>query len=77
MKQLEQLLIIASSTNNPPVMAKTISCFVIIPTAPNDPPSAKDPVSPMKILAGGALNHKNPRQAPMIDPQNTETSPTP
>ena len=25
---------IASKTNNPPVIAKTISCLVIIPTAP-------------------------------------------
>ena len=29
-----------------------------MPTAPNDPPKDKDPVSPIKILAGGALNHK-------------------
>ena len=61
----------ASSTNSPPVIAKTISCFVIIPTAPSDPPRAKDPVSPINIFAGGALNHKNPRQAPIIDPQKT------
>ena len=67
----------ASSTNNPPVIAKTISCLVITPTAPKEPPSANDPVSPIKILAGGALNHKNPKQEPIIDPQNIETSPTP
>ena len=70
MKQLEQLRKLLPSTNNPPVIAKTISCFVMIPTAPSDPPSARDPVSPIKILAGGALNHKKPKQAPMIDPQN-------
>ena len=57
-------------------MAKTISCLVIIPTAPNDPPSDKDPVSPINILAGGALNHKKPRQDPIIAPRKTETSPT-
>ena len=67
----------ASKTNKPPVIAKTISCLVIIPIAPNDPPSAKDPVSPINILAGGALNHKKPKHAPIIDPQKTDTSPIP
>ena len=67
----------ASKTNKPPVIANTISCFVIMPTAPNDPPKDKDPVSPIKIFAGGALNHKKPKHAPMIDPQNIEASPTP
>ena len=43
-----------------------------MPTAPKDPPNAKDPVSPIKILAGGALNHKNPRHAPIIDPQKQQ-----
>ena len=37
---------IASNTNNPPVIAKTISCLVIIPIAPKDPPKERDPVSP-------------------------------
>ena len=50
-------------------MANTISCFVIIPTAPKDPPKDNEPVSPIKILAGGALNHKKPKQEPMIAPQ--------
>ena len=68
---------IASKTNNPPVIAKTISCLVIIPTAPKDPPRASDPVSPINIFAGGALNHKNPKHAPIIDPQNIDASPTP
>ena len=63
----------ASKTNRPPVIAKTISCLVIIPTAPNDPPSDKDPVSPINILAGGALNHKKPRQDPIIAPKKTVT----
>ena len=57
------------------MIAKTISCFVIIPTAPNDPPKESEPVSPINIFAGGALNHKKPRQAPMIAPQNIDTSP--
>ena len=68
---------IASKTNKPPVIANTISCLVIMPTAPKDPPKAKDPVSPINIFAGGALNHKNPRHAPIIAPQKTVTSPAP
>ena len=67
----------ASKTNKPPVIAKTISCFVITPTAPKEPPRAKEPVSPINIYAGGALNHKKPKQAPIIEPQNIDASPTP
>ena len=67
----------ASKTNKPPVMANTISCLVIIPIAPNDPPKDKDPVSPINIFAGGALNHKKPRQEPITAPQKIEISPVP
>ena len=66
----------ASKTNRPPVIARTISCLVIIPTAPSEPPKAKEPVSPIKIFAGGALNHKKPRQDPIIAPQKIDASPT-
>ena len=45
-------------------------------TAPKDPPNDKDPVSPIKIFAGGALYQRKPKQAPTIDPQNTDASPT-
>ena len=48
-----------------------------MPTAPNRPPSDNEPVSPIKILAGGALNHKNPKHEPMIAPQKIEISPVP
>ena len=51
--------------------------IVIIPTAPKEPPRDKEPVSPIKILAGGALNHKKPKQEPIIDPQKIATSPVP
>ena len=68
---------IASNTNSPPVIANTISCFVVTPIAPKEPPKANEPVSPINILAGGALNHKKPIDAPMIAPQKTATSPTP
>ena len=58
------------------IIAKTISCFEIILTAPKDPPSDSEPVSPIKIFAGGALYHKKPKHEPTIEPQNIETSPT-
>ena len=67
----------ASKTKRPPVIAKTISCLVIIPTAPNEPPKDNEPVSPIKILAGGALNHRKPKHEPISAPQNTEISPVP
>ena len=65
-----------SSTNIPPIIAKTISCLTIIATAARDPPKDRDPVSPIKILAGGALYQRNPKQEPTIDPQKIEISPT-
>ena len=45
-------------------------------TAAKEPPNDKDPVSPIKILAGGALYQRKPRQDPTIDPQKIESSPT-
>ena len=65
-----------SRTNKPPIIPKTISCFVITLTAPKEPPKDRDPVSPIKIFAGGALYHKNPKQDPTIEPQKIEDSPT-
>ena len=47
---------------------------MIIPTAPNDPPKDNEPVSPIKILAGGALNQRKPRHDPIIAPQKIEIS---
>jgi len=65
-----------SSTNKPPIITKTISCFVIILTAPRELPKDNEPVSPIKIFAGGALYHKKPRHDPTIEPQKIEASPT-
>ena len=65
-----------SKTNRPPMIPKTISCFEIKLTAPKDPPKESDPVSPIKIFAGGALNHKNPKQDPTMAPQKIADSPT-
>ena len=50
---------------------------MIIPIAPRDPPSDNEPVSPINIFAGGALNHKKPKQEPIIDPQKIAISPVP
>ena len=44
--------------------------------AANDPPKDKEPVSPIKIFAGGALYQRKPKQAPTIDPQKIDNSPT-
>ena len=60
-----------SRTNNPPIIANTISCLTIIAIATNDPPK-DEPVSPIKIFAGGALYQRNPKQAPTIEPQKIE-----
>ena len=38
----------------------------VIASAPNIPPSASEPVSPMKIRAGAAFHHRNPVTAPII-----------
>ena len=65
-----------SRTNNPPIMAKTISCLTIIAIAANEPPKERDPVSPINIFAGGALYQRKPKHAPTIEPQNIESSPT-
>ena len=65
-----------SKTNKPPIIAKTISCLTIIATAAKDPPNDNDPVSPIKIFAGGALYQRKPKQEPTIAPQNIPISPT-
>ena len=67
----------ASTTNKPPIIAKTISCLVQTEIAPSAPPRASDPVSPIKTAAGGALYHKNPSQAPIKAAENTAISPDP
>ena len=51
--------------------------ITITATAAREPPNDNEPVSPINILAGGALNHKKPKQEPIIAPQKIETSPVP
>ena len=46
-----------------------------IATAPRPPPSASEPVSPMKTFAGYVLYQRNPMSAPTIEIQNTVSSP--
>ena len=65
-----------SRTNNPPIMARTISCFTIIAIAASEPPRESEPVSPIKIFAGGALYQRKPKQAPTTEPQKIDNSPT-
>src|SRR6185437_2054583 len=67
----------ASSTNSPPTIASTISCLIATAIVPIMPPSASEPVSPMKIDAGGALNQRKPSPAPIIAPHSTDNSPVP
>ena len=67
---------IVSKTNKPPIIARTISCLTIIAIAARDPPRESEPVSPIKIFAGGALYQRNPKQDPTIEPQKIESSPT-
>ena len=59
------------------MMASTISCLVATATVPMSPPSDSEPVSPMKIAAGGALNQRKPSPAPMTAPRITASSPVP
>ena len=54
----------ASSTKMPPRMISRSSVWVITASAPIAPPNPSEPVSPMKIEAGKALNHRKPTEAP-------------
>src|ERR1043165_9510833 len=54
----------ASSTNRPPTIASTISCLIATATVPSRPPIDSEPVSPMKIEAGGALSPGKPAPPP-------------
>ena len=65
----------ASKTKIPPIIVKISSCFVATAIAPIVPPMDKEPVSPIKTIAGGALNHKNPKPAPISAAQIITSSP--
>ncbi len=65
-----------SKTNKPPIIARTISCFTIIATEAMEPPKDNEPVSPINILAGGALYQRKPKHDPTMEPQKIDNSPT-
>ena len=50
---------------------------MIILIEPKAAPIDKEPVSPIKIFAGYALNHKNPKHEPTKAEHNTDNSPAP
>ncbi len=51
-----------SRTNRPPRMISSSSVRVRIARPASAPPSASEPVSPMKIAAGEAFHHRKPKQ---------------
>ena len=55
-----------SRTNSPPRMTSSSSVRVRIARPATAPPSASEPVSPMKILAGAAFHHRKPTHAPAV-----------
>src|SRR5262249_41288422 len=67
----------ASSTNRPPTPASTTSCLVATAIVPIIPPRASEPVSPVNIEAGGALNQRKPSPAPITAPHTTPPPPVP
>ncbi len=59
-------------TKIPPIRMRRISVCVITASAPIAPPSPSEPVSPMKIEAGKALNQRNPMHAPTRQAESIE-----
>src|SRR5271157_3253671 len=60
--------------NTPPMNSSRISCLINTATTAIAPPSPSAPTSPMKISAGCALYQRNPKLAPVIDPQKMVSS---
>ena len=63
-----------SITYIPPTIMTNISIFSISAKVPITPPRASEPVSPINIFAGKALNFKNPSKAPAKAIAKTATS---
>ncbi len=53
-----------SMTKSPPMMSSRSSRLSSRHSAARPAPMARDPVSPMMILAGAAFHHRNPMHAP-------------
>ena len=66
-----------SNTKRPPIIISINSCLAAEAVTPITPPSDNEPVSHIKTIAGGALNHKNPNPDPIMAPRKTVISPTP
>src|SRR5437868_2143402 len=66
-----------SATNTPPTSSNRNSDLSRIETAASAPPSASEPVSPMKTSAGWVLYQRNPMHAPSSAAQKTVSSPEP
>ena len=62
------------STKSPPSSSSSSSVRMRIASPASAPPSASDPVSPMKILAGEVFHHRKPKQAPMTAAATTARS---
>jgi len=61
-------------TNSPPSRASSTSVRVRMANPASAPPSASEPVSPMKIFAGEAFHHRKPKHAPVIAAATTARS---
>ena len=55
-------------------MTSSSSVRVRIASPASAPPSASEPVSPMKIAAGEAFHHRKPKQAPVMAAATTARS---
>src|ERR1044072_7214731 len=62
----------APATTSPPTIASTSSCLVAPATEPSSPPSASEPVSPMKIEAGGGLDQRKDRKSTRLKSSHTD-----
>ena len=60
-----QQLVTVKTTNTPPTTSSSSSVRVTMDSPASSPPSASDPVSPMKIRAGEAFHHRKPIQPPI------------
>ena len=62
------------TTNRPPMSRSSSSVRLRTASPAMPPPRASDPVSPMKILAGGAFHHRKPMHAPISAAATTARS---
>ena len=59
---------------DPAEQISSSSVFVMTASPAIAPPSPSDPVSPMKIVAGNALNQRKPTHAPTRQPASSARS---